>query len=869
MPSSIAELNRKRSQAELRKSQEEFAAARGREEHSEHAAPEHEAPTAEPIPEGQLGLIETPQEREQRLHGSPLAALGIGGVKGAVNTVLAPANYLGAALAPIGAMYGYGNPMEGLTGGAYVAGTGLASRERQEQLEKLNPIASKAGDVLGSAAVGMAAAPAVGALANAAKPFGHAAHLAAEIGTGALEAGGLGASAANEEAWIKNEKLTAEHTFATIANFALWGAGATAVFKAPALYRLFKGEGHELATLGEHGAGHAAEKAAEHEAQATRIGEGAFSEAPVANEGGAIEVMARKAGRREQAADFMYDVSAKTKVRDVTGGYLQNLKKLTVDGSIPTEEQILKAGRMWNEMGIEGSLEGKLARANELVETFGPRMRQIAERLDREAPPLNMSPTLERAKGLIKTLEEHATTANEDAGARFLSKQVDRMVAESEAGGVSYSRLLDFKQGIGKVAGFGKEAARPAQEAMRQLYYITRTELENAISVGAQSVDPKLARDFIHSNELYRFARIAQEDLERQSGGNATKMLFGLPEIMSGVGGAAALGGPGALASAVGMKVLRSRGWSAASKAANAIGDVLSRGPARNALDLSMAPTAEAYAAGTALHTMVANGEMRIKKAITGLLSADEEAVVASKLKGITKIIPELPKEQIIEQMQRKTGEQLRDVYVQHYGQLRELADSPEASQERIKHAVGTRLPEVAPSLHTAIIIQAGKVVQFLQEKNPGAPQANALTPHVKPTVPLADSEIYKYAQYVQGATDPLSILDDIQRGRVSSEKIEAVAKLHPELLESIKRNTMAALQARTTPVPYETALLFDRLFDAHGAIAPDMKPESLAAMQEAASYVMQQQQARHPSPSAANPMGKSMQPRSEALAMR
>jgi hypothetical protein len=58
-------------------------------------------------------------------------------------------------------------------------------------------------------------------------------------------------------------------------------------------------------------------------------------------------------------------------------------------------------------------------------------------------------------------------------------------------------------------------------------------------------------------------------------------------------------------------------------------------------------------------------------------------------------------------------------------------------------------------------------------------------------------------------------------------------------------------------------------MFGANGAIAPDMKPESLAAMQEAASYVMQQQQARRPSPSGNNPLAKSAQPRTEALAMR
>jgi hypothetical protein len=170
-----------------------------------------------------------------------------------------------------------------------------------------------------------------------------------------------------------------------------------------------------------------------------------------------------------------------------------------------------------------------------------------------------------------------------------------------------------------------------------------------------------------------------------------------------------------------------------------------------------------------------------------------------------------------------------------------------------------------------AIASQSGKVAQYLQSHLPGpAHDPNSITPHVAGRVPVSEGDIKRYAQRLEGATDPLSILADMERGHVSPEKIDAVRVLWPELHESLRRNVIASLQERTEPVPYAKRVVLDRVLDARGAIEPSRRPTSRAAMDQAAQYIQQQAAARRqPSPSPNNPLAASMRPRSESLAMK
>lgn len=134
------------------------------------------------------------------------------------------------------------------------------------------------------------------------------------------------------------------------------------------------------------------------------------------------------------------------------------------------------------------------------------------------------------------------------------------------------------------------------------------------------------------------------------------------------------------------------------------------------------------------------------------------------------------------------------------------MADSVRAGPATQPMVVDSAAPQTGQAMRD--VIQRG--MQFLATKLP--PGQEAPSPFYKPPPPSAES-IAKFARYVKVVKDPLTILDSMNHGTVSSEEIEAVKTVYPRLYDQIKDTMTTEIQNRREPLPEAKSVRVGVLF--------------------------------------------------------
>ncbi len=173
---------------------------------------------------------------------------------------------------------------------------------------------------------------------------------------------------------------------------------------------------------------------------------------------------------------------------------------------------------------------------------------------------------------------------------------------------------------------------------------------------------------------------------------------------------------------------------------------------------------------------------------------------------------------------------------------VRELLASTEnygaGIRARSEEALGD-LPGQAPKLSQAMVTTATRGAEFLKSKVP-APIVNSksLTPKTTPPI-VSDFEIAQFARYWSAVSNPLSVLDDLRRGTVSPEQVEALRVVYPKLYESVQsgvRSKLMELDEAGIIVPYQARLQLDLLLDLNGGGEETASVEFMVRFQEASA---------------------------------
>jgi hypothetical protein len=136
-------------------------------------------------------------------------------------------------------------------------------------------------------------------------------------------------------------------------------------------------------------------------------------------------------------------------------------------------------------------------------------------------------------------------------------------------------------------------------------------------------------------------------------------------------------------------------------------------------------------------------------------------------------------------------------------------------------------LAETAPRTAQHVAVTASRGVNYLLQHTPVPTRApTALNPGYRPKP--SSVEIAQFARRWQTVADPMSVLDDFQKGMVTYEQVDALKNVYPLIYQSIRVEALerfAKLDAAGIPVPYADRLQADLMLDLNGAGEPTLDP--------------------------------------------
>ena len=105
-------------------------------------------------------------------------------------------------------------------------------------------------------------------------------------------------------------------------------------------------------------------------------------------------------------------------------------------------------------------------------------------------------------------------------------------------------------------------------------------------------------------------------------------------------------------------------------------------------------------------------------------------------------------------------------------------------------------LQSAAPKTYAKSKELAGRALLFLDRKMPrSASKELNVNPFFRKTFPSSDQEIYKFKKYLHAVQNPMSIIDDLERGALSTEGVEVMQFVYPELYSEVQSQVFNQLE--------------------------------------------------------------------------
>lgn len=175
---------------------------------------------------------------------------------------------------------------------------------------------------------------------------------------------------------------------------------------------------------------------------------------------------------------------------------------------------------------------------------------------------------------------------------------------------------------------------------------------------------------------------------------------------------------------------------------------------------------------------------------------------------------------------------------------IENLQQNPEVLQQNLENSFKD-LNDINPDLYIQAVSKTSNALSFLASKLPIDPlAARKINPELSKWKP-SDLELRKFERYLAAVDDPMSVLDDMNRGIIAPEGVETLKTVYPRIYQEIYDQMMGQLAELQEELPYKQRLQLSIMFGL--PTDPSLNPSTLARLQSNFAPG-QEQQMRKPS---------------------
>jgi hypothetical protein len=454
------------------------------------------------------------------------------------------------------------------------------------------------------------------------------------------------------------------------------------------------------------------------------------------------------------------------------------------------------------DLGVLQTAEDRLAKNTLVKEQAGKQIGNIIETLEStgQVLPETLPSRVEVATKLQSRLDDFAAKFEAAPGSakaeldvlKAFQKDLNKLVGHADAGPVGLLELDNLRK---TYAGIKFKGGGAAESFKANVANTLRSELrgivdDTANKIASNSADEavaKMAADLKSANKTYSMASTVEKYLPKKINQSSA---VSLSDVVKGTAIGAMAGSTPLGAAAIGLKQLLK---SDARRAAAVLADIQAQTTSfNNALKSSVnnfVSKAKKPTKQLSLRTLINSGYA---------VNYETREAPKSKQEAFTNTAKNLEA--------LANDEQL-------------MVDHLAKSTARIAQAA----PEISNQTHTVLI----NATKFLENKLPKDPsQPNVFAREYQPS----SMEIAKFERYMQAVEHPLSVFDDMERGTLTREHVEALKAVYPAMYEQLRQEIIDKVTTEDEKIPYNKKVQLGILLDVPTDLS--LEPTNIAGLQ-------------------------------------
>jgi hypothetical protein len=377
-----------------------------------------------------------------------------------------------------------------------------------------------------------------------------------------------------------------------------------------------------------------------------------------------------------------------------------------------------------------------------------------------------------------------------------IGEALERDVAkfEKEFAGAGFRELQQERTAIDKtIKKFGATAS-PEQHAYIAYRGIIEDEIKRAGDAIAKEGGSSIwSAQYQAAKDRVRDYIALEQMSQRGAAGDVSNRIAGLGEHLGGLGVSSAMGAAGA---AIGGPVGGMVGHGVGSLVGGALGHY-----AKHYGSQHIAELAGKAANSDVLRAITQHIDQTLSRGVAKAVGAAAPKTAPTLLDAMTAAVaheaaPALSRKDTPKAYNERRKEVLANVSSPARMQAWANAMSPTDEDMRMK-----------------LLDKAIAKERFLASKLPVSAAKPALDPHAPDRDP-APAAMDKFLRYQRAADEPMSIFDDLERGRVSRESIEAVKAIYPAIYEEVRTTVQRHVLEQEKPPSYQQQLQLGILLD-------------------------------------------------------